>query len=212
MVHPDGHGARDGGGGKRDHAFSTTGSEFVHRNHERVAPGRRSGWRLAHGPDRGSQAESGGPRLEPAHITVRWTAMGSQVTAAFSMELRHGDTSLAAGIAQRYPAGPVILNTPAVQTNFGPASTAFWKQVYREMAGVMAEAGVTPYLQFGEVQWWYFADRSGMPFYDDFTKSSFQATYGRSLPVIAQPECRSGAVLAGVRFSGGLDRTIYRRR
>jgi len=57
------------------------------------------------------------------------------VAAAFSMELQHGDTSVAAGIAQRYPNGaPALLNTPALQTNFSPTSTNFWKQVYLEMA------------------------------------------------------------------------------
>jgi len=129
---------------------------------------------------------------------------GIEVTAAFSMELRHGDTSMAAGIAQRYPAGPVILNTPAVQTNFGPASTTFWKQVYREMAEVMAEAGATPYLQFGEVQWWYFADRSGMPFYDEFSKNSFQVTYGRSLPVIVSQNADPAQYSQECAFLAGL--------
>src|ERR1051325_8724755 len=83
---------------------------------------------------------------------------GSDVVASFSMELQHGDDTAAAGLAQRYPNGdPVWLNTPALQTNFGPESTAFWRQVYLDMADVMTAAGVRPYLQFGEVQWWYFA-------------------------------------------------------
>jgi len=111
---------------------------------------------------------------------------GISVTTSFSMELGNGDDSLAAGIAQRYPDGtPAWLNTPALQTNFSPASTAFWQQVYLDMAGVMANAGVTPYLQFGEVQWWYFAAPSGMPFYDDYTKSAFQTAHGRPLGTIA---------------------------
>ena len=111
---------------------------------------------------------------------------GISVTASFSMELGNGDDSLAAGIAQRYPDGtPAWLNTPALQTNFSPASTAFWQQVYLDMAGVMANAGVTPYLQLGEVQWWYFAASSGMPFYDDYTKSAFQTAHGRPLGTIA---------------------------
>jgi hypothetical protein len=110
---------------------------------------------------------------------------GIGVTTSFSMELGNGDDSLAAGIAQRYPDGtPAWLNTPALQTNFSPASTAFWQQVYLDMAGVMATAGVTPYLQFGEVQWWYFAAPSGMPFYDAYTKSAFQTAHGRPLGTI----------------------------
>lgn len=112
-------------------------------------------------------------------------AYGIAVTAAFSMELGDGDDSLAAGIAARYPDEPVWLNTPSLHTNFGPQSTAYWKQVYREMADIMADAGLTPYLQFGEVQWWYFPNASGMPFYDAYTASTFGATYGRPIATIA---------------------------
>jgi hypothetical protein len=110
---------------------------------------------------------------------------GLEAVAAFSLELQHGDPSPEAGIAQRYPGGdPVLLSTPALQTNFSPTSVSFWKQVYREMAEAMVAAGVAPYLQFGEVQWWYFPDASGMPFADDYTKEQFQATYGRPISVI----------------------------
>ena len=68
---------------------------------------------------------------------------GIAATAAFSMELQHGDPQPATGIAQRYPSGDAaLLNTPALQTNFSPASTSFWKQVYLEMANLMSAAGV----------------------------------------------------------------------
>jgi hypothetical protein len=108
------------------------------------------------------------------------------VAAAFSMELQHGDPSPVAGIAQRYPGGkPAMLLTPALQTNFSPVSTQFWKQIYLDMAQVMAEGGCDPYLQFGEVQWWYFPSDGGMPFYDDYTKSRFQALYGRAMHIFA---------------------------
>jgi hypothetical protein len=111
---------------------------------------------------------------------------GLDVVAAYSTELQHGDPSLAAGIAQRYPSGnAVLLNTPALQTNFSPTSLAYWREVHRETAALMADEGLIPYLQFGEVQWWYFPyDGSGMPFYDEYTKAQFQAQYGRPLPVI----------------------------
>lgn len=100
--------------------------------------------------------------------------------SAFSMELQHGDPSPEVGIAQRYPSGnAVVLNTPAIQTNFSPVSLAYWREVYREMAGLMQEAGLTPYLQFGEVQWWYFPyDGSGLPFHDAYTKAQFLSQYG----------------------------------
>lgn len=111
---------------------------------------------------------------------------GIEATAAFSMELQHGDLSTTTGIVQRYPSGnPVILSTPAMQSNFSPASQAFWQQVYADMAQVMTESGQTPYLQFGEVQWWYFSyDGSGLPFYDAYTTSQFAATYGRAMAAI----------------------------
>ena len=113
-------------------------------------------------------------------------AYGMDVTASFSMELQHGDPSPDVGIAQRYPSqAPVLLNTPSLQTNFSPASAAFWQQVYRDMAAVMSAAGLRPYVQFGEVQWWYFPyDGSGMPFYDAYTTSTFRSVYGRDLTVI----------------------------
>lgn len=113
-------------------------------------------------------------------------AQGMDGTAALSMELQNGDPSVAAGIAQRCPAGdPVLLPTPSLQTNFSPTSLAFWQEAYAELAQLMQGAGLRPYLQFGEVQWWYFRDnRSGMPFYDDYTKSAFQAAYGRTISTI----------------------------
>jgi len=126
---------------------------------------------------------------------------GISVTASFSTELGNGDPSPAAGIAQCYPDGnPCKVNTPALQTNFSPASMAFWQQVYLDMANVMSAAGVQPYLQFGEVQWWYFCPptdpangnwipvtNGGMPFYDAYTTSTFQAQYGRAMHVFTDP-------------------------
>jgi hypothetical protein len=106
--------------------------------------------------------------------------------AALSMELGNGDPSVGAGIAQRCPAGDaVIVSTPALQTNFSPASIAFWQQAYCDVAQIMSDAGMQPYLQFGEVQWWYFRDnRSGMPYYDAYTASTFLAEYGRAMQAI----------------------------
>lgn len=110
---------------------------------------------------------------------------GIVATGAFSMELQHGDPAPAAGIAQRYPSGhAVMLNTPALQTNFSPASTAFWQQAYLDLATLLDDAGQVPYLQFGEVQWWYSPDDgSGMPYYDAYTTSTFAATYGHAMHV-----------------------------
>jgi hypothetical protein len=84
---------------------------------------------------------------------------------------------------------PILLPTPSLQTNFSPTSLAFWQEVYLEMASIQAAAGLTPYLQFGEVQWWYFPTDgdghpfSGMPFYDAWNQSEFLAAYGRAMTV-----------------------------
>jgi hypothetical protein len=116
---------------------------------------------------------------------------GIDAAASFSMELQHGDPTAGAGIAQVGPAGdPILLPTPSLQTNFSPASLAFWKVVYQEMAAIQAAAGLTPYLQFGEVQWWYFPNDglgttfSGMPFYDAWNLATFAARYGHPLATI----------------------------
>jgi len=118
---------------------------------------------------------------------------GIEVTASLSMELQHGDPSAAAGIAQRGPQGdPILLPTPSLQTNFSPTSLAFWQEAYAELADLQAGAGLQPFLQFGEVQWWYFpnngeapgplfVDFHGMPYYDSWTTAQFQAQYGRSM-------------------------------
>jgi hypothetical protein len=113
------------------------------------------------------------------------SSYGTSVTASFSMELGNGDPSSGSGIAQRYPDGTAcVVNTPALQTNFGPESMAFWQQVYLDMAQIMSQASMTPYLQFGEVQWWYMAAHGGMPFYDTYTTSGYQAAYGHPMATI----------------------------
>jgi hypothetical protein len=93
-------------------------------------------------------------------------------------------------MVQRGPDGDaILLQTPAYQTNFSPTSLDFWKQVYLDAATIQADAGLQPYLQFGEVQWWYFPNDglghafSGMPFYDAWTASEFSATYARAMAV-----------------------------
>lgn len=104
---------------------------------------------------------------------------GMDCVASFSMELGNGDPSPTAGIVQQYPdSTAVVLNTPSVQTNFSPSSLNYWKQAYLDMAQLQANAGMTPYLQFAEVQWWYFPNQAGMPFYDTYTQQQFQASYG----------------------------------
>jgi hypothetical protein len=137
---------------------------------------------------------------------------GIDVAAAFSMELQHGDPDPAVGIAQRYDDGSAVnLTTPALQTNFSPTSAAFWKQVYLDMADLMAEAGCVPYLQFGEVQWWYFVwdqspqmPHSSLPFYDAYTTSTFSATFGRPMHVFLDSNESPASFPDEVQFLPGL--------
>ena len=128
-------------------------------------------------------------------------------------------------MAQRYSDGsPVYLNTPAIQTNFSSPSTAFWTRIYAQMADLQRAAGLVPYLQSGEVQWWYFAKSKwtrsgnqfinegdagvGMPFYDDYTTGQFLTTFGRSLQVLASDSDPTG-FRSGVPFFSELDRPAY---
>jgi hypothetical protein len=122
------------------------------------------------------------------------TGYGIQATTAFSTELQFADPSTQVGVAQRYSNGrPCVVNTPAIQTNFSTASLSFWQSVHLCMAQTMAAGGQTPYLQFGEVQWWYFPGEEltsppsepSMPFYDAYTQQQYQSAYGTALPLIA---------------------------
>ncbi|MGA7414197.1 MAG: hypothetical protein WBW33_27245, partial [Bryobacteraceae bacterium] len=118
-------------------------------------------------------------------------AYGLDAVASFSTELKNADPNLAIGLAQRRTDGsPVVVNTPAVQTNFSPESIAFWTQIYLDMATLQTDAGLTPYLQFGEVQWWYYPwNQEGqssvsMPFYDSYTQQQFAAAFGKPISQI----------------------------
>jgi hypothetical protein len=109
-------------------------------------------------------------------------ARGIAVIYTYSAEL----TGAPADFAQRYPdAAPVITANQSVQTTFRPETTAYWKEVYKETAALMAAAGVTPALQFGEIQWWYFPNAQGMAYYDSYTTAEFESQYSRPLPLIA---------------------------
>ena len=167
---------------------------------KRRAGGRR-GWRMAYRFDVLTPRINRAARDWSQSFYTALNGYGIEVTASFSTELGNGDPSVAAGIAQRYPDGSAMqVNTPALQTNFSPASLAFWQQVYLDMANVMDAAGVQAYLQFGEVQWWYFCPptdpangnwtpiaNGGMPFYDAYTTATFQSQYGRAMHVFTDP-------------------------
>ncbi|MCL5743009.1 MAG: hypothetical protein M1541_03635, partial [Acidobacteria bacterium] len=173
-------------------ADPTSGSFFVQVNSETLTGGVDGEWRTD------TQADHLVNRAARDWSRSYYQALhgyGIDVAAAFSLELQHGDDSVEAGIAQRYADGTACrLNTPALQTNFSPASSSFWKQVHLEMATVMTEAGVMPFLQLGEVQWWYFPTRwdsvagkwvnaGSMPFYDEYATTAFLTAHNRPMHV-----------------------------
>ncbi len=116
-------------------------------------------------------------------------AAGIGVTVSFSQELVNPPDNPSGGAVwiQRYQDG-----TPATTaTGFGGLNSSmsafgtpvqnYMASVYGEMAGLMAAAGLTPRLQFGEVLWWYIVGASGMAFYDGDTTAAAQAALDRAL-------------------------------
>ncbi len=121
-------------------------------------------------------------------------AHGMSCVVAFSQELvLPPDNPPSAVWVQRYPDGqPVETATGFGNKNsshcaFAPPFRDYIKKAYEEMAGHMEAAGLTARLQFGEVLWWYFANASGMAFYDAYTTSRFQTQHGRPLYTFLTP-------------------------
>lgn len=111
-------------------------------------------------------------------------AAGMSVIYTYSTEL----TDAPLLFAQLYPDGsPVITANPSVQTTFRPETLTYWQEVYLETAQLMVSAGVTPALQFGEVQWWYTPSGGGMAYYDSYTTAQFLALHGRPLHLFTAP-------------------------
>jgi hypothetical protein len=106
--------------------------------------------------------------------------LGMAMIYSYSTELIHPP----AVFAQQYPDGTSVLTSNnSIQTAFRPETESYWQQVYLETAQLMVAAGVTPALQFGEIQWWYTPNSSGMAYYDSYTTAQFLTTYGRALHV-----------------------------
>ncbi len=111
-------------------------------------------------------------------LAAQLQAAGIQASFAFSMEMCRPPAEMAA----RYWDGtPVDLPVPSTQMHFGSRVRAYLKQMYKECADEIAAAGLPVILQFGETQWWYFPNASGMPYYDDDTKAAFETLYGRPM-------------------------------
>jgi len=92
------------------------------------------------------------------------------VTTSFSMELVNppadDDTPANAWQARYYDRSPVetdtgFANLLSSQCAPIPNVTNYQKAVYKTMAGLQSEAGLTPWLQFGEFLWWFFSSMPG---------------------------------------------------
>jgi len=111
-------------------------------------------------------------------LAGQFVAASVKASFAFSMEVYRPPAEMAA----RYWDGePVELPVPSTHMHFGARVRNYLKQMYKECADEIAAAGLPIVLQFGETQWWYFPNASGMPYYDDETKADFQARYGRPM-------------------------------
>ncbi len=139
------------------------------------APGAEGDWELI---DAVSPVMTEGTRRWIRDLAGQFAAAGIKASFAFSMEVYRPPAEMAA----RYWDGtPVDLPVPSTHMHFGPRVRNYLKQMYKECADEISAAGLPVVLQFGETQWWYFPNASGMPYYDDETKAAFQARYGRPL-------------------------------
>jgi hypothetical protein len=73
-------------------------------------------------------------------------------------------TSLVSGTAFSVAVGATTLaDLQTTQCNFNPATvTAYLKACYLQVAGILNTAGMVPWLQFGEVGWWFYARVNGL--------------------------------------------------
>ena len=75
---------------------------------------------------------------------------------------------------------------------FSPPMLAYQQRVYRQLATLMQQAGLTPSLQCGEFTWWYFSnfptlENGGMAYYDAATQAAAQIALGRPLALFRLP-------------------------
>jgi hypothetical protein len=139
--------------------------------------------------------------------------LGLQVVTSCSMELVNPPD----GYAAHYPDA---LSTPVTTaTDFGGLFStqcavgsskmlAYQKAVYRQIASMQSAAGLTPWVQYGEFLWWYFAGPSGMGYYDAETVAAAAAStgLGRALHTFLTPNDDPNAV------NGGADAVFLRNR
>ncbi len=138
-------------------------------------PGAEGDWELI---DAVSPVMTEGARRWIRDLAGQFAAAGIAASFAFSMEVYRPPAEMA---ARYWDGAPVELEVPSTQMHFGARVRHYLKQMYKECADQIAAAGLPVVLQFGETQWWYFPNASGMPFYDAETKAAFEARCGRPM-------------------------------
>ncbi len=111
-------------------------------------------------------------------LAGQFQSAGVNASFAFSMECYRPPAEMA---ARYWDGAPVDLPVPSTQMHFGPRVRNYLRQMYKECADQIAAAGLPVILQFGETQWWYFPNDSGMPYYDAETRAAFEAAFGRPM-------------------------------
>ena len=136
-----------------------------------------------------------------------------EVTVSSSMELVNPPEDFAARFPDGAPVETSVGFGELVSTHctFSSPMRNYQRQVFKTLADLMAEAELTPNLQFGEFCWWYFTNRSeqnpsgGMAYYDEETRAAAQTQLGRQLYVFTSPEDDPAV-------NGGADALFLRNR
>ncbi|HSB13490.1 MAG TPA: hypothetical protein VLE22_03465 [Bryobacteraceae bacterium] len=140
-------------------------------------------------------------------------ARGREIVTSASMELVNPPE----GFAAKFPDGAAVETSVGfgdlVSTHcaFVSGVTEYQKRVYECLAGLMAEEGLTPELQFGEFCWWYFTNRTaenpngGMAYFHEEITAAAQAALGRPLYLFSDPDDDPGV-------NGGADALFLRGR
>ncbi|MGH9629738.1 MAG: non-contractile tail sheath protein, partial [Bryobacteraceae bacterium] len=118
-------------------------------------------------------------------------ARGREIVLAASMELVNPPQGFAAVFPDGQPVATSVgfASLNSTHCTFNTPMRAYQQSVYKTVADLMADAGLTPNLQFGEFLWWFFTNKTadnpsgGMAFYDEETKTAALAALGRPLHV-----------------------------
>lgn len=117
-------------------------------------------------------------------------AASLNVCAAYSMELCYPPDEWVSLFADGSPVTTATGFGTINSSQCAPGNSgflAYQQSVYLATAALMAAAGLPIVLQCGEFLWWYFADASGMAYYDPETVAAAQAALGRPLHTFLTP-------------------------